>query len=54
MGVEEREEVQARGIRNILNIFPNLKKVSPIQKQEAPGTSSRIDQNITSPWHIII
>jgi archaeosine-15-forming tRNA-guanine transglycosylase len=35
MGIEEREEVQAKGIRNIFNkiiieIFPNLEKSMPI------------------------
>jgi hypothetical protein len=36
MGIEEGEEVQAKGIHNIFNKiipenFPNLKNVSPIQ-----------------------
>jgi hypothetical protein len=36
MGIEEREEVQAKGICNIFNTiikenFPNLEKVMPIQ-----------------------
>jgi hypothetical protein len=57
MGTEE--EVQAKGIRNIFNKiitenFPNLKKVLPTQVQEASGTPKRLDQNRTSPWHIII
>jgi hypothetical protein len=34
--------------------FPNLEKVLPIQIQEAFGTPNRLDQNRTSPWHIII
>jgi archaeosine-15-forming tRNA-guanine transglycosylase len=40
MGIEEEEEVQAKGIRNIFNKiitenFPNLEKVMLIQVQEA-------------------
>jgi hypothetical protein len=40
MGNEEGEEVQAKGIHNILNKiitenFPNLEKTMPIQVQEA-------------------
>jgi archaeosine-15-forming tRNA-guanine transglycosylase len=43
MGIEEGEEVQAKGIRNIFNKtitenFPNLEKTKPIQVQEASGT----------------
>jgi hypothetical protein len=39
MGIEEREEVQAKGICNMFNEiitgnFPNLEKVLPIQVQE--------------------
>jgi hypothetical protein len=52
-------EVQAKGIHNIFNkiiteSFPNLEKVLPIQVQEASRTPNRLDQNRTSPWHIII
>jgi hypothetical protein len=59
MSVEEREEVQTKGICNMFNKiitkkFPNLKKVLPIQVQEAYRTPKRLDQNRTSPWHIII
>jgi hypothetical protein len=59
MGIEEGEEVQAKGMHNIFNKiiaekFPNLKKVLPIQVQEASRTPNRLDQNRTSPWHIII
>jgi hypothetical protein len=59
MGIEEGEEVQAKGICNIFNKiitenFPNLEKVMPIQVQEASRTPNRLDQNRTSPWHIII
>jgi hypothetical protein len=37
MGIEEEEEVQAKGIHNIFNKvnFPNLEKVLPLQVQEA-------------------
>jgi hypothetical protein len=59
MGIKEREEVQAKGICNIFNKiitenFPNLEKVLPIQVQKASRTPNRLDQNRTSPWHIII
>jgi hypothetical protein len=42
-GIEEGEEVQAKGICNIFNKiitenFPNLKEVLPIQVQEASRT----------------
>jgi hypothetical protein len=54
MGIKEEEEVQAKGIHNIFNKiiaekFPNLKKVLPIQVQEAFRTPNRLDQNRTSP-----
>jgi hypothetical protein len=53
MGIEERGEVPATGIHNIFNKiitenFPNLKKVLPIQVQEAFRTPNRLDQNRTS------
>jgi hypothetical protein len=59
MGTEEGEEVQAKGIQNIFHKittenFPNLEKVLSIQVQEASRTPNRLDQNRTSPWHIII
>jgi hypothetical protein len=58
MGIAEGEEVQAKGICNIFNKvitenFPNLEKVMPIQVQEATRTPNRLDQNRTSPQHII-
>jgi hypothetical protein len=58
MGIEEGDEVQAKEIHNILDIiitenFPNLENVLPIKVQEASRTPNRLDQNITSPWHII-
>jgi hypothetical protein len=58
MGIEG-EEVQAKGICNIFNKlitenFPNLEKVLPIWVQEDSRTRKRLDQNRTSPQHIII
>jgi hypothetical protein len=58
MGVEE-EEVQAKGMHNIFNKiitenFPNQEKTMPIQVQEASITPIRLDQNSTTPPHIII
>jgi hypothetical protein len=43
MGIEEGEEVQAKGICNIFNKiitenFPNLEKTMAIQVKEASGT----------------
>jgi hypothetical protein len=51
--------VQAKGICNILNKiitenFPNPKKVLPIHEQETSRTTNRLEQNRTSPCHIII
>jgi hypothetical protein len=42
MGIEEGEEVQAKGIRNIFNKiitdnFPNLEKTMPIRYRKPPG-----------------
>jgi hypothetical protein len=59
MGIEEGEEVQAKGIHNLFNKiitenFPNLEKTILIQVQEAFRTPNRLDQNRTIPWHIII
>jgi hypothetical protein len=59
MGIEEGEEVQAKGMHNIFNKittenFPNLEKSMPIQMQEASRTPNRPDQNRSNPWHIII
>jgi hypothetical protein len=59
MGIEEGEEVQEKGICNIFNKiitenFPNLEKAMPIQIQEASRTPNRLDQNRTTPQHIII
>jgi hypothetical protein len=54
MGIEEGEEVQAKGMRNIFNkiiteSFPNLEKTMPIQVQEASRTPNRLDQNRATP-----
>jgi hypothetical protein len=59
MGIEEGEEVQAKGVHNIFNKiitenFPNLEKPMPIQVQEASRTPNRPNQNRTTPRHIII
>jgi chromosome segregation ATPase len=53
MGIEEGEEVQAKGICNIFNKiitenFPNLEKAMPIQVQEVSRTPNRLDQNRTN------
>jgi hypothetical protein len=58
MGIEG-ELVQAKGICNIFNKiitenFPNLEKTMPIQAQKASRTPNRLDQNRTTPQHIII
>jgi hypothetical protein len=59
MGIEEGEEVQAKGMRNIFNKiitenFPNRGKSIPIQMQEASRTPNRPDQNRSTQRHIII
>jgi hypothetical protein len=59
MSIEEGEEVQTKGIHNIFSKiitkkFPNLEKIMPIQVQEASRISNRLDQNRTTPQHIII
>jgi hypothetical protein len=59
MGIEEEDEVQAKGIYNIFNKiitenFPNLEKTMTIQVQEASRTPRRLDQNRTTLQHIII
>jgi hypothetical protein len=58
MGIEG-EEVQEKGISNVVNKivtenFPNLEKAMPIQEQEASRTPNRLNQNRTTPQHIII
>jgi hypothetical protein len=59
MGVEEGEEVQAKGTHSVFNKIitenlPNLKNVLLIHVQEAFRTPNSLDQNRTSSWHIII
>jgi hypothetical protein len=59
LGIEEGEEVQAKGVCNIFNKiitenFPNLEKIVPIQVQEASRTPNRLDKNRTTPPHTII
>jgi hypothetical protein len=59
MGIEEGDEVQAKGICNIFNKiisenFPNLEKAMPIQVQKASRTPNRLDQNRTTPRNTII
>jgi hypothetical protein len=54
MGIEEEEEVQAKGMRNIFNKiitenFPNLEKAIRMQMQETSRTPNRPDQNRTTP-----
>jgi hypothetical protein len=54
IGIEEEQEVQAKGMCNIFNKiitenFPNLEKTVPTQVQEPPGTPNRPDQNRTTP-----
>jgi hypothetical protein len=58
MGIEEGENVQAKGIGNTfkkINVenSPNLKKKMPIQIQETSRTPNRQDQNRISSWHSI-
>jgi hypothetical protein len=58
MGIEELEEVQAKGIYNILNKittenFPNLEKFMSFRYRKPPGPN-RLDQKRTAPRHIII
>jgi ribosomal protein L39E len=59
MGIEEEEEVQAKGMHNTFNKiltenFPNLEISILILLQEASRTPNRADQNRTIPQHIII
>jgi phosphatidate phosphatase PAH1 len=59
MDIEEGEEVQTKGMCNIFNKiitenFPSLEKTMPIQVQEASKTRSTLDQNRTTPRHVII
>jgi chromosome segregation ATPase len=54
MGIEEKEEVQAKGIHNTFNKiitenFPNLEKTMAIQIQVVSRTPNRSAQNRTTP-----
>jgi hypothetical protein len=54
VGIEEGEEVQAKGICNIVikiitENFPNVEKIMLIQVQEASRTTNKLDQNRTIP-----
>jgi chromosome segregation ATPase len=54
MGIEEGEELQAKGMHNIFNKritenFTNLYKTMPIQVQVDSRTQNRPDQNRTTP-----
>jgi hypothetical protein len=53
MGIEEGEEVQAKVIHNVFNKiiienFPNIEKIMPIQVQEDSRTPNSC-QNKTTP-----
>jgi hypothetical protein len=53
LGIEEGEEVQPKGIHNIVNKiitenFPNIEKAMPTQVQEASRKPNRHDQNRTT------
>jgi hypothetical protein len=57
--LKKGEDMQVKGIPNIFNKiitehFLNLEKVLPSPVQEASRTPNRLDQNRTSPQHIII
>jgi hypothetical protein len=57
VGIEEGEEVQAKGICNVFNKiitenFPNLEKNIPIQEQETSRTPKKLDQYRTT--HVIL
>jgi phosphatidate phosphatase PAH1 len=56
MDIEEGEEVKAKEIckKIITENSPNLEKTIPIQVQEASRTPNRLNQNRTTPQHIII
>jgi hypothetical protein len=59
IGVDENEDFQLKGPVNIFNKiikenFPNLKKDTPMNIQEAYRTPNRLDQKRNSSRHIII
>jgi hypothetical protein len=49
MGIEEGEEVQAKGMHNIFNKIITENFQNPIQVQEASRIPNRPDQNRTTP-----
>jgi hypothetical protein len=54
MGIEEGEELQAKGMSNIFNKiitekFPNLRKTVPSDEQKVSRTTRRLDQNKATP-----
>jgi hypothetical protein len=56
VGIEEGEEVQARGICNIFNKiktenFPHLEKVLPIQVKKASKTPNGLDKIHMAYYH---
>jgi hypothetical protein len=56
--ISEGEEVQDKGIHNILKInnieFPKSQESFAQSGTGNPRTPSTLDQDRTSPWHIII
>jgi archaeosine-15-forming tRNA-guanine transglycosylase len=59
MGIEEGEEVKAKGMHNIFNKmitenFPNLEETMSMQVQDTSRTPIRPDEQRTTPRHIII
>jgi hypothetical protein len=59
IGVDENEDFQLKGPANIFNKiieenFPNLKKETPMNIQEAYRSPNRLDQKRKSSRHIII
>jgi hypothetical protein len=57
MGIEEGDEVQAKGIHNIFSkiiteTFPNLEKVMPIQYRKPPGHQTDLTK-IELPHNIL-
>jgi hypothetical protein len=59
IGIDENEDFQLKGPVSIFNKireenFPNLKKVMPVNIQEAYRTPNSLDQKRNSSHHIII
>lgn len=55
MGIEEREKIQIKGTKNILNkiIGENLRKVMPVNVQKANRTPNRQDSKKSSPHSMV-